>query len=325
MKRVLVVLVGAALGVCCGGRPESEPAAPSATGSGIAVDGTLRKTDAAGTRATNGLITVVNGETDQPVSGASVTVSGRPFTTDAAGQFTAPDPVLPDAPVEITASGFLKRETLARSDVRFSLWPDKSGFSQAYTQEAIYAPGFTQENKLTRPAAPTTIVFSPEVDAEAQAAVRDAAALLTAANGGQLGFSVGAPSAVTITIKVNPGHPFFASNPGAQAVAEVPFIGNTIGASNGAINFKDAGVSHIKALVAHELGHHFGLSHPTIVSGMMNATVDANRSDYAEAEKLAMRMMLKRRPGNSFPDNDRAVVAATRGRGLLIYACEIGR
>lgn len=323
MKRSLLVVVVVGLLASCGDRPEIEPAAPN--GVSAAIDGTARKSDATGMRATNGLITVVSGETDQPVAGASVTVSGRPFSTDAAGQFTAPDPVLPDAPVEITASGFLKRETLVRSDARFSLWPDKSGFPQAYTQEAIYAPGFTQENKLTRPAAPATIVFSPEVDAETQAVVRDAATLLTAANGGQLGFSVGPPSAVTITIKINPGHPFFATSPGTQAVAEVPFIGNTIGASNGAINFKDAGVSHIKALVAHELGHHFGLSHPTIVPGMMNATVDANRSDYAEAEKLAMRMMLKRRPGNSFPDNDRAVVAAARGRGLLIYACELGR
>jgi hypothetical protein len=168
-------------------------------------------------------------------------------------------------------------------------------------------------------------VFSPEVDAEAQAAVRDAAALLTAANGGQIGFSVGAPSAVTITIKINGAHPFFAANPGAQAAAEVPFFGNTIGASNGTITFKDAGASHIRALVAHEFGHHFGLSHPTIISGMMNATVDANRSDYSDAEKLAMRMMLKRRPGNSFPDNDRAVVAAALGRGLMIYVCELGR
>jgi hypothetical protein len=321
MKRSLFV-IGVGLCVSCGGGKESQPAAPNAVGASVAADGTARKSDAAGTRATNGLLTVVNGETDQPVAGASVTVSGRPFTADASGQFTAPDPVLPDALVEITASGFLKRETLVRSDVRFSLWPDKSGFPQAYTQETIYAPGFTQESKLTRPAAAATIVFSPEVDAETQGVARDAAALLTAANGGQIVFSVGAPSAVTITIKINPGHPFFASNPNAQAVAEVPFIGNTIGASNGAINFKDAGVSHVKALVAHELGHHFGLSHPTLVPGMMNAVVDANRADYADAEKLAMRMMLKRRPGNSFPDNDRAVVAAARGRGLLLYACE---
>jgi hypothetical protein len=325
-SRLIVVSACATLAVlaaACAGRGPATPTEPEAV-SGVA-SGTARKSDSGVARAVQGALTVVNGETDQPIAGAQVTVAGRPFTSDAAGQIAAPDPVLADAPVEITAAGFLKRETLARSDTRFALWPDKSGFDQNFTREASYFPGFTQDGKLSRPKAGLFVTFSPEVDGEAQAAAGDAAALLTAANGGQVPFGIGAapPGAGTITIKVNSGAAFFSQNPGASAFAEVPFLGNVIGGPNGTINFKDAGASHIRALVAHELGHHFGLGHPGGVPGLMNAAVEASRSDYSSAEKLAMKMMLLRRPGNAFPDNDRAVVAATPRRGVLVFGCSL--
>jgi len=53
--------------------------------------------------------------------------------------------------------------------------------------------------------------------------------------------------------------------------------------------------------------------------------VDPNRSDYTEAEKGAIKLMAQRRPGNAFPDNDRAVVAANHRRGVAVFACEIAR
>lgn len=321
-----VILLSALLAMSCGGGPDSPlaPQPPAAAPGGGA--GSAAATNASGARAVAGALTVVNGETDEPVSGAQVTVAGRPFTTDAAGQFNAPDPVLADAPVEINAGGFLKRETLARSDARFVLWPDKGGFDQGFTREAVYVTGFTQDSKLTRPRAGLFIVFSPEIDGEAQAAAQDAAARLTAANGGQIPFAVGAapPGAPTITLRINAGASFFSQNPGAAAFAEVPFVGNVIGGPNGAINFRDAGVSHIRALVAHEMGHHFGLGHPSGVPGLMNAAVDPGRSDYSSAEKLAMKLMLLRRPGNAFPDNDRAVVASS-ARGVRVFGCGLQR
>jgi len=157
--------------------------------------------------------------------------------------------------------------------------------------------------------------------------MRDAAGLLTAATGGRIPFTVGTapPGAPTITVKVEPAASFFSQFPGAAAFAAVPFLGNVLGAPNGAISFKDAGVSHIRALAAHELGHHFGLGHPASMPAIMNAAVDPGRSDFSSAEKLAMRLMLQRRPGNAFPDNDRAVVAASPRRGVLVFACQLLR
>lgn len=329
MKRrgSIVFSACATLGVFAAGcGSDRQPLAPSAPGQAAAAAGAeVRKSDNAAARAAQGVLTIVNGETDQPVPGAQVSVAGRPFTSDASGQVAAPDPVLPDAQLDISAAGFLKRETVARSDTRFVLWPDKGGFDQTFTREAVYFPGFTQDSKLSRPNAGVFVVFSPEVDGDAQSAARDAAALLTAASGGQIPFTVAAapPGAATITIKVNAGAAFFSQNPGAAAFAEVPFLGNVIGGPNGAINFKDAGVSRIRALVAHEMGHHFGLGHPGGVTGLMNATIDAGRSDYSSAEKLAIKLMLARRPGNAFPDNDRAVVGASSRRGVFVFGCAL--
>ena len=309
---------------CASQRDEQPFAASPAQTAAPAASGQVRSASGGAAQAA---LTVTNGETDQAISGAQVTVSGRPFSSDASGQFAAPEPVLPDAPVEIVASGFIKRETLTRTDTRFSLWPDRGGFPVGFTQELVYHPTFTQDGKLSRPNAGVFIVFSPEVDAEGQAAMRDAAGLLTAASGGRIPFSVGAapPGAPTITVKIDPGNAFFAQNPGAAAFAAVPFVGNVLGASNGTLSFKDNAVSHIKALAAHELGHHYGLGHPASQPAMMNAAVDPNRSDYTEAEKGAIKLMAQRRPGNAFPDNDRAVVAANHHRGVAVFACEIAR
>ena len=322
---VALALAGASalLTVACGAERD-QPLAPSAReASARAGAGQLRKSDAGAARTPQGILTIVNGDTDQPVAGAQVTIAGRPLTSDASGQVTAPEPVLAEAQVEITASGFLKRETLVRSDTRFSLWPDRSGFSSAFTQELVFDPSFVQDGKLSRPQVGVFIQFSSEVDSQAQSAVRDAAGLLTAATGGRIPFTVGAPppGAPTITVKIDPGATFFGQFPGAAAFAGVPFVGNVLGGPNGTISFKDAGVSHFKALAAHELGHHFGFGHPSSMPAMMNAAVDPNRSDYTEGEKLGMKMVLQRRPGNAFPDNDRAVVGASARRGVLVFGC----
>jgi len=155
-----VVMAGAlSLALACGSQRGAEPLAPSASQApSAATSGQLRTSDHGAAQAG---VTIVNGDTDQAVAGAQVTISGRPFSSDGAGQFAAPEPVLPDAPVEITAGGFLKRETLTRSDARFALWPDRPDFPSAFTQELVYDRSFVQDGKLIRPQAGVFIVFSP--------------------------------------------------------------------------------------------------------------------------------------------------------------------
>jgi hypothetical protein len=321
IRPALLAFSCAALGaIGCSSQPAEQPFAATAQATAPASSGQLRASSSGGAQAA---VTVANGETDQGVSGAQVTISGRPFTSDGAGAFAAPEPVLPDAPVEITANGFMKRETLTRTDTRFTLWPDRSGFSSSFTQELVYHPGFVQDGKLSRPRAGVFISFSAEVDADAQAAMREAAALLTAASEGRIPFSVGPapPGSPSILVKIDGSHSFFAQNPGAIAVAIVQIQGNFLGGPDGQLIFKDAGASRLKTLAAHELGHHYGLGHPTSQGAVMNPVIDSGRSDYTSSEKLAIKMMALRRPGNAFPDNDRAVVAASGERRTAVFVC----
>jgi hypothetical protein len=299
----------------CGSTHEQEPFSASRPDPGATAAGGVVRAG-----SVQAAVSVVNGDTEQAVSGAQVTVSGRPFTSDGAGTFAAPDPTLPDAPVEIAAGGFLKRETLMRTDARFTLWPERGDFPASFTQEMVYNPAFIQDGKLSRPAGGVFIVFGSGIEGDAQAAIREAASLLTAASGGRIPFTVGAGSP-TITVSVDPSAAFFAQNPGAAAFALVPFVGNVLGGADGKLTFKEAGFARIKSLAAHELGHHYGLGHPTGQPAIMNATVDPGRSDYTSAEKLAIKMMALRRPGNAFPDNDRAVVGASARRGVAVFGC----
>jgi hypothetical protein len=92
--------------------------------------------------------------------------------------------------------------------------------------------------------------------------------------------------------------------------------------------------------VAHELGHALGLWHAyfdadrqTYHWGLMTIRSDAtcggmgvwyylDARDFSPAEKLALKLMYQRRPGNTFPDSDGGVRAAQAGETAVV--CRLG-
>jgi hypothetical protein len=91
-------------------------------------------------------------------------------------------------------------------------------------------------------------------------------------------------------------------------------------------------------IIAHELGHAVGLWHAyldgtsqtyhwglmSIYSGSADACLAgffwyyADVRDFSPAEKLALRLMYQRRPGNTFPDDDRGLGAAQAGETVVL-------
>ena len=275
----------ASLVIACGGT--SGPAAPS-NGSG-----TPSQT-----------VSVVSGDTGAPVSNARVIAGGVTYTTNASGQAVLPGELTAAATVDLEISGFLKRETTLAGGPQFSLWPSQAqGAAEAWTQQVLH--GTFGTSSMLRPdpqlrqytILPDAAVAS---DPSALLALERAAAMWNAATGASFTMRVGSGAPVNglgvVVATIDP------TSPSAGGAAP---LGTGRALSGGTISFRSIAVARLPNVVAHELGHMFGVGHSPDASDVMYSASPA--ADLSMRERMTARLMLQRRPGKNWPDNERAL------------------
>lgn len=300
----------AALALGCGGAGPSAPTAAFAPGAAIG----------AGT-----VLSLSAGHDGAPAAGAEVLVAGRAYAADSGGRVVLDQPLAAGTLVDIAATGMLDRQTLLRSPsaTAFSLWPRtaEGGLDEGYTRDLVYtwdgAPGASPLYRIAGTQAFLMPSAELQADARAMAAHRHAAEQLNAAVGGAVRYTVAAQppaGAVAFATVVDPHDEGCKER--VLALTSIRLRAGEI--SSGRIVFCTREAAR-DGTVVHEVGHTFGLGHSPDADEVMHAfQLFRQPEGFGARESLVMRLMLQRRGGNRFPDNDRAVTAAAEGERKII-------
>ena len=334
-----VSVVVATLFVFGCGDSKSPPTGPTSSGFNSPVIGPSIPTGA--------VVSLRSAETNQPVAGASVSLSGQSqtgafianYTTDAGGAFTLDRTILLSSTplLEAIAPGFLTRATTLRPDeTTLSLWPASSptGLDETFSSETVYSASAcpavnTGQSALRRSASSVGIVqvsLGPDFqDAAAEASHGQAIARLNAAIGGSPRYElVGSPGAgVTFTTAIDPSHSTCTGSAPLQATTVLSFANGNI--NGGRLIYCSLAAARSVTLVLHELGHTFGLYHSRNSADVMYCS-PGRAPQFSAREALAMKLMLQRRAGNRWPDNDRQTAAplAVSANATEVITCEAG-
>jgi hypothetical protein len=312
----LICLAAALLITGCHGSsptgPTAIPANVSASRPGLLTTGTT--------------LAFVSAETGTPVAGMLVSIGTAQYTTDDAGVVRLADNVVLPVTVQADSPSYLLRETIVRTgdEHLLSLWPRRSptGLTEDVTRQLVYtdaAGGPTGALALRRiDPGVVAVVPSREIlnDPAALAAHQAAAAALTNATHGAVRFEVrDVPSGGTdVETSLAPDDPNMA---GHAALTYRYTDGGRI--TNSRTVYLSMEVARMASVVTHELGHSFGLEHSADARDLMYPVVTASKV-LSGREALALELMLKRKPGNRFPDDDREEATA-QGRAVEIIAC----
>jgi hypothetical protein len=322
LHRVVIVALLSTLG--CGGSP-STPTSPSGPPSGPSI--------AAGT-----IFRLRSGETDLPVVGASITLSAQssagPFNavyaSDAAGQFVLDRTVLLSSTplLDVSASGFLVRTTILRSDeTTISLWPSSSptGLNDDFSSTVAYStstcPAVNSGSSLLRRTPSSVrsvnVSFDSSIqDQAAETAHQQAIARLNDATGGQPAYQFvsGVAGGVSMVSEIDPNNATCSTGDGPLRATVVLTTANGEIIS-GRMVYCSLGAARSAELVLHELGHTIGLYHSSSAADVMYCSVGRPLA-FSSRERLLMRLARQRRAGNRWPDNDRSSSSPLSSRAI---------
>ncbi len=277
----------------------------------------------------------VSGETKQPVAGAQFKFGGEELTTNSRGQVTLSREVSFNSNVDIIADGFLNRNTEFVSErTRYTLWPDTSptGLTQRATGEIVYTssylsdddPEFGQEglSRWQEGLSEIVVVFGKGFENRTRAINTQIEAVaefnLTIPNG--ISYTrpkfVTPPSRGYVELRIDPDYPNCIEY-GSAAVANLPRGEYT--RSRITYCYEEAALR--KTTVLHELGHTFGLRHSSTNTDLMCIRWRIAQH-FSPRERLLMKLMMLRRGGNRFPDNDREASRPSVGEGVLFKCYE---
>lgn len=291
------------------------------------------------------VITVRSGETEQPVSGVTIALSGQSaagaftasFNTNGAGQFALDRAVLrsPSPLMELTAPGFLVRSTLLRPDeTTVTLWPSESGngLDETFSSTTVYSTSAcpavnTGDAVLRRIGASTGVIqvtFGPTLqDAAAEAAHRLAIARLNDAIGGSPRYEFNATPGTgpTFVAEIDPNAATCTAGPETlRAATFLNFANGYI--TGGRLVYCTVAAARSANLVLHELGHTYGLRHSASTSDVMFCS-GGRPATFSARERLVMSLVRQRRAGNQWPDNDRQAITSLGivTGGVEVTAC----
>ena len=309
---------GAALGLlamaACGGGGGGSPTSPGV----VPPAATPRPSGwAAGTT-----VQLVDGDTGQPVAG-TVVVAG--VTTPAGAPLAAA--AADGATVDVSAPGFLPRQTLVRTgETRLVLWPESATLPGDYTRSLVYTsvpavrggPPEVLASMRRLPTRVRTVAVTPSSSLQGDADALEAhRAAIDALNGvtAPLGvtYRLGGTGDFNLPTRLDPSATLCSEHT-ARAFTDL-WLSTADEITRAEITFCTTSISATAGTILHELGHTFGLRHSFDPRDTMYPSAQSSRlSAPTPREMLTMSLMRARRPGTQWPDNDRQSTATAAVR-----------